>query len=37
VGGRSAGDPESLDPSEAPERLYDLFNREGTFSRHAVF
>jgi hypothetical protein len=25
-----ARDPGSLDPSEAPERLCDLFNREGT-------
>jgi hypothetical protein len=24
-----AGDPASLDPSEAPERLCDLFNHEG--------
>jgi hypothetical protein len=27
-----AGDPESLDPSEAPEQLHDLFNSEGDIS-----
>jgi hypothetical protein len=35
--GGSFGDPGSLDPSKAPERLYDLFNREGAFSRRAMF
>jgi hypothetical protein len=27
-----AGDPRSLDPSEASERLHNLFNREGAIS-----
>jgi hypothetical protein len=31
-----AGDPRSLDPSEAPEQLHDLFNREGAISRCIV-
>jgi hypothetical protein len=34
--GESARDPGSLDPSEAPERLYDLFNHEGAISCYAV-
>jgi hypothetical protein len=31
-----AGDPRYLDPSEAPERLHDLFNREGAISHCVV-
>jgi hypothetical protein len=31
-----AGDPGSLDPSEARERLHDLFNLEAAISRCAV-
>jgi hypothetical protein len=30
--GESAGDSGSLDPSEAPKRLHDLFNHEGAIS-----
>jgi hypothetical protein len=36
AGGGTAGDPESLDLSEASERLSSLFNREGAFISHCV-
>jgi hypothetical protein len=32
MGSGPAGDPRSLNPLEAPERLHDLFNREGAIS-----